>query len=298
MSNKMDIRNTDFNNKRLDTLGIELLTLRDIRAKLSHATHAQPERINFYLLMLVTSGEGTHTVDFVEYSIKKNSFIFVQPGQVQQWFPFTDIDAQLILITPNALSSHNELVTKTQQMQILIEEWPTVAKLEDSIAEECRLHIKQLYRDFANFNGDKIDATLVRYGLMSLLLRITKWHSQHPLLVSGLESTTVQKRTFRLFTKELEIFFMHEHSLQFYASRLGYSESTISRACIACVAKSAKLVIAARITLEAQRLLAHTTKTINEISHTLGFSEPTNFVKFFKKNTQVTPKEFREKILK
>ena len=47
--------------------------------------------------------------------------------------------------------------------------------------------------------------------------------------------------------------------------------------------------------LESQRLLAQGDMSIKEISYQLGFSELTNFVKFFKKHTQITPITFRRR---
>lgn len=49
-----------------------------------------------------------------------------------------------------------------------------------------------------------------------------------------------------------------------------------------------------RVMLEAKRLLAHTQDTIKEIGYTLGYDEPTNFIKYFKKHNGQTPVEFRE----
>ncbi|MGX9882978.1 helix-turn-helix domain-containing protein [Streptomyces sp. NPDC002276] len=49
----------------------------------------------------------------------------------------------------------------------------------------------------------------------------------------------------------------------------------------------------ARVLLEAKRLLVHTDATAADISRTLGFAEPTDFAKFFRKRDGRTPLEFR-----
>jgi AraC-like DNA-binding protein len=56
---------------------------------------------------------------------------------------------------------------------------------------------------------------------------------------------------------------------------------------------TAKRVIIERIILEAKRLLAHSSDPVAGISSHLGFDEPTNFVKFFKRETDLTPTQFR-----
>jgi AraC-like DNA-binding protein len=58
---------------------------------------------------------------------------------------------------------------------------------------------------------------------------------------------------------------------------------------------NAKSFIASRINLEAKRLLAHTVLPIAVIGEQLGFQEPTNFVKFFKREAGCTPGQFRRR---
>ncbi|MDB6106331.1 MAG: helix-turn-helix domain protein [Gammaproteobacteria bacterium] len=48
-----------------------------------------------------------------------------------------------------------------------------------------------------------------------------------------------------------------------------------------------------RVVLEAQRLLVHSGATSSAIGEELGFSESTNFVKFFKRQVGMTPEAFR-----
>ena len=56
---------------------------------------------------------------------------------------------------------------------------------------------------------------------------------------------------------------------------------------------TAKAFIAARIALEAKRLLVHTNYSVATIADKLGFDEPTNFSKFFRREARCTPAEFR-----
>jgi AraC family transcriptional regulator, transcriptional activator of pobA len=59
--------------------------------------------------------------------------------------------------------------------------------------------------------------------------------------------------------------------------------------------KSPKEFITQRRLIEAKTLLVNSTNTVFEISYLLNFSEPTHFTKFFKKETSLTPIEFRMK---
>jgi AraC-like DNA-binding protein len=95
------------------------------------------------------------------------------------------------------------------------------------------------------------------------------------------------------FRKEIEDSFAVTRRVEDYAERLGCSVRTLTRACLAVTGRSAKQVIDDRVTLEAKRLLAYSDLPVAAIGHQLGFSEPTNFGRFFARETGVTPGEFR-----
>jgi AraC-like DNA-binding protein len=77
------------------------------------------------------------------------------------------------------------------------------------------------------------------------------------------------------------------------ARALGCSERSLTRATREVVGMSAKELVTARLVLEARRRLAHSTTPVARISDDLGFSEATNFVKFFRRETRTTPRAFR-----
>ena len=54
-----------------------------------------------------------------------------------------------------------------------------------------------------------------------------------------------------------------------------------------------KLALELRAILEIKRLLIYSNSSLKEIGANMGFKEPTNFNKFFKKIAKQTPNEFR-----
>nr|WP_280714772.1 helix-turn-helix domain-containing protein [Kitasatospora sp. MAP5-34] len=62
---------------------------------------------------------------------------------------------------------------------------------------------------------------------------------------------------------------------------------------MAATGRSAKQLADARVALQAQRLLAHTDLPVAAIGRALGFTEATNFGKFFARETGRTPGGFR-----
>ena len=78
---------------------------------------------------------------------------------------------------------------------------------------------------------------------------------------------------------------------------MNVSEKRLTNATARTFGKSPKTIIDERVTLEAKRLLIHTNLSIKEVGYDLGFEEPTNFIKYFRKHNNKTPIEFRESYL-
>ena len=96
------------------------------------------------------------------------------------------------------------------------------------------------------------------------------------------------------FRDLLEAGFASSRSVAHYADQLGCSARTLTRATNAVVGRAPKEMIDDRVTVAAVRLLTTTDLQINWIAQHLGFSQPSNFSKFFRRTTGVLPAEFRE----
>jgi len=97
-----------------------------------------------------------------------------------------------------------------------------------------------------------------------------------------------------LFRDFLESNYTQLKSVSDYAQIICISEKRLGQATSKVLGKSPKEIINDRILLEAKRLLVHTNLSVKEIGQELGFEDPAYFVRYFKKNTETTPVEFRE----
>ena len=93
----------------------------------------------------------------------------------------------------------------------------------------------------------------------------------------------------------LEEHFKTVKSVSFYAEKMNVSPKTLNQTTLKIFGKSPKSIIDERVILECKRLLVHSNMSIKEIAFHLGFEEPTNFNKYFKKHLSTTPAHFREK---
>ena len=102
-----------------------------------------------------------------------------------------------------------------------------------------------------------------------------------------------ETRTFTRFRRQLEEQHARSRRVEDYAAGLGCSVRTLTRASLAITGRTAKQVVDDRVALQARRLLACTPMSVAEVGRHLGFPEPTNFGRFFLRETGLTPGDFR-----
>ncbi|BEL12270.1 AraC family transcriptional regulator [Actinoplanes sichuanensis] len=141
----------------------------------------------------------------------------------------------------------------------------------------------------ADADGDAgpIAAAMLRHQLAAVLLRLRTL--EPPLDPAG----HVEGRTFERFQRRLEEGYPHTRRVEDYAAELGCSVRTLTRASLALTGRTAKQVVDDRVALQARRLLAATPLSVAEVGRILGFGEPTNFGRFFHRETGLSPGQFR-----
>ncbi|MET8830452.1 helix-turn-helix transcriptional regulator [Streptomyces sp. NPDC004610] len=274
-------------------LGLEVLTFADLRQRLSGGEFRRGHRLDFHHLTLVHAGEGVGTVDFVDRPCRPGTLLHIRPGQVQR-LPMTpdgdpaDLDATIVLFTPDFPPRLPATAQVTDDPF-----GPASWQLGPDDHGRFRHALADLAAEYADLryqdqDPDDLTRELLRQLLAGVLLRIARLPAPDD---SARPRSAAEP--YRLFQHELERSFGTLRQAHDHAARLGYSLKTLNRACRRATGHTAKQLIDARVTLEAKRLLAHTDLPVAAISHRLGFSEPTNFSKFFTRATGRTPGSFR-----
>jgi AraC family transcriptional activator of pobA len=103
------------------------------------------------------------------------------------------------------------------------------------------------------------------------------------------------RRLFYDFRALLEENFTRHWTVPEYSRRLKCSPLRLNRVCRAFTRQTANGVILGRLGEEARRLLVFTTAPAAHVGARLGFQEPSYFTRFFRRQTGVTPGEFRQR---
>lgn len=95
------------------------------------------------------------------------------------------------------------------------------------------------------------------------------------------------------FRAAVECGFVRWHGVATCPDRPGCSEKSLTRAALEVTHRATKAVITNGLAPEAKRLLAHTLLPVAMIGNQLDVAEATNFVKFIRRETGLTPGAFR-----
>lgn len=109
----------------------------------------------------------------------------------------------------------------------------------------------------------------------------------------GLRQSDKGRQHLENFQALIEEHYREQPSIEQLAERIGVSSAHLNMLCRQLAERSALQLLHERLLLEAKRQLTYTNMTISQVSDNLGFSEPAYFTRFFKRNTTLSPRDFR-----
>ncbi len=263
------IRTIDFENPVRPDFPIEVLSLAELVRKAPPGALARPLRPSFHQVVVPTRQRVGYELDFQRLVLSPGTVVWAAPGQVQRFDIRPGADGWLLMFTAELLDG----AASGARFEPIA---PRVTL--GAAARDVRWLLKQIERRSADTENET-SLPLARHLLLALLLLLQscdRSHAPRRDQVGGV---------FSLFKAEVERRFADTRRLADYERIVGYSSKTLNRATQREVGVSAKQYIDQRVLLEARRLLAHTSMRVGSIATDLGFSELTNFVKFFRRES-------------
>jgi AraC family transcriptional activator of pobA len=267
---------------------IEVIPIADTIAK-HHDNITIPHRDSFYNIFWYQKGSATHFVDFKPIKVKHNSILFVDKNRVQMLDPKSGYDGKFLLFTDSFFDKQQDN-GKYLRNNILF----------NDLLEEPLLSISNNSPIISVFHEIELELSrpndTVQYQLLHNLLHNFLLLAERERRKSGfIEIKKGEELDYTiLFKNLLEDKFKTIKSVAAFAGLMAVSEKKLNKATATTLGKSPKELIDERVVLEAKRMLAHTHNSIKEIGFDLGFDEPTNFIKYFRKHEAKTPIEFRK----
>ncbi len=247
----------------------------------------RPHSHDCYLIIVITRGRGSHTVDGENFKIEPPCIFILYPGQIHS-FEFTkDIQGFAVYFTmdfylhyarerhfdkiPFFRSAHPQLYVKTDAASM---------KFISVLLEE-------MLSELTNSFTAKEDA--LRNFLDILFIRINRLCTTSQLIPGKVSSVVQVRKLMRLIdTNYKKIKTPGE-----YAKLMNLTPNHLNTLCRQGLKKTVTDLIHERIILEAKRQLAYTDWGVKKISDNIGFKDNSYFLRLFKKKTGMTPDQFR-----
>ena len=250
-----------------------------------------PHRKDHYLLVFIRRASSRQWIDMAPYIIKDNTIYFTGPNQIivkegfdQLWSTGIAFTGEFLALQENASLSKLPLIQNPHNGHELRLTEADILFVEDMLA---RINIE--YRS----PGEWQQRMLAAY-LTVLLTYLSRLYTEQ----FNENDTSVDTLLLKDFQARINECFRELHEVGDYASLLHISAGHLSEVVKMQSGKPAIKHIHERLVLEARRLLFHTNHSLKEIAFDLGFSEASYFNRFFKRETGVTPADYRTTIRK
>jgi len=110
---------------------------------------------------------------------------------------------------------------------------------------------------------------------------------------SGAMTLVPADATVEALKRLVETHFASQRQIGFYASALNMTPDRLNDHVKRATGVTAGHLIRQRVLIEAKRELVFTGRAIHDIAYALGFTDPSHFARFFRKQTGTTPQDFR-----
>ncbi len=255
----------------------------------------KPHIHSYYQIIWFKQGSGKHFVDFKSYDVKDNAVFLIAKDQVHYFD--NNIGYKGILLHFNEAF----LVQKESETDFFLkcnlfnnpyqQPFCLIGKETEILLAEYILQIEREIGNPAEFGKEE----LLRAYLKSFLIQIQRLKQTCEKTQKNIPFELDEKRIQLIkFVNLINENYIKGFTVSEYARLLMISSRTLSGLTNQLLNKTPSLMIQERIILEAKRLLLHSDLNINQIGYRLGFDDPSYFVKYFKKHTQISPSDFRK----
>jgi AraC family transcriptional regulator, transcriptional activator of pobA len=259
-------------------------SIRDVRHVLNGKDMTQElHRHDFFYVLALKNGAGTHAIDFTSYKITDNTVFIIRPGQVHQLTLKAGSTGYLMAFNADFYYGHdpvsNEVLRKASNVNLY--------QLDSTGIKKILSVLKYISEEYANQQEGYQEVIKANLGI--LFIELVR---QNTRIVPGDPGSHVRQRL-QDFTALLEKYIYTHKQVSQYADMLNLSSYQLNAVTKEALGKTGSEVINEYIILESKRYLLATTNQVNQIAYQLGYEDVSYFIRFFKKHTGYSPEAFR-----
>jgi len=259
--------------------------IRDVRDLLAGKDMIQElHRHNFFYVLALKKGKGTHEIDFNPYEVADNVIFFMRPGQVHQLTMKAGSTGYMMAFKNDFYSppdkAGHQLLRKASSMNYYQSDNDGFKRLNTPLAN--------IFQEFSNRQEQYQE--VIRANLHIFLIELIRQYNQAS---AGNTNMYTQERL-EEFLALLETHIAGIKQASAYADMMHLSLYQLNTITKATMGKTCSEMINEQIILEAKRYLLATSGQVSQIADQLGYEDVSYFIRFFKKHTGYSPEVFRQ----
>ena len=234
-----------------------------------------PHRHTFHELVHVTGGTGAHVVDLTRRPLRPPQLAVIAPGQVHQWAGVRGLTGHVVLFTDDFLLDHpadRELLRRLSEQP-----WLRLDARADAAVTRVIADLEEEHR-----HGEE---SVLRALVHVLVVRAGRLLGTPPPAPAGAVAAEFARLAGR---PDLGLWSVSAH-----ARRIGVTPGHLTEAVKAATGRTAAQLLREARTREAQRFLLRTDLTVRQVATRVGFADPAYFCRFFRRETGLSPGDFR-----
>jgi AraC family transcriptional regulator, transcriptional activator of pobA len=262
-------------------LSFHIRTVRDVLKEKDMTQELH--RHDFYYVLALKKGAGTHVIDFTSHKIVDDTVFFIRPGQVHQLTLKAGSTGYLMAFNNDFYHAQDEVSSQLLRKAASVNLYQVgtagikkVLSLLSYIWDEYT-HQQEGYQE------------VIKANLSILFIELVRQNTQ---VTSGKPDSYAQQRL-QDFTELLEKRIYTCKQVSQYADMLNLSPYQLNAITKESLGKTGSEVIKEYIILESKRYLLATSNQVNQIAYQLGYEDVSYFIRFFKRHTGFSPEAFR-----
>ncbi len=258
----------------------------------------EAHRLDFYMVFIVTLGEGVHTFGSKEYYLRQNTLCFIGPDMVSSWqAEMEEQQGYFVGFSESFFNQGSENKRFLHSLPFFQLDGIPVLTLSQS-QTEYYLSVFRLMQDEYH-HGNEFSKDVLRTQLQLILHK-----ANAQVRMEGKSNDSSNHNSVRLVKAFKALYMQDFHAfgqgkelilkkVATYANELGVSQNHLNDTIKFVTGRSAGQLIRHQLTTHATMCLMHADKSIGEIAYALGFEDPAYFARFYKIQTGKSPSEFR-----
>lgn len=243
----------------------------------------QPYRSKEYRIIRVHTGWCRYIINMRECYEKRNTINILPPGS--------------LIMKVEESDDHGSEIISIDDIGDLSARVPQSTDLVFDVSEKQGVRVGAYY-DFLmkQLNAGTFNDESVRSIVSSLLCFDLQLYDEQNKTNSDVKLSP-HEELYNRFVKMLGKYGNRKHEIPFYADRLFVSPNHLGKVVLEQSHRSAHDWINQSVLMEARMLLLHSDLTILEIADKLNFPNSPFFCRFFKREMEMTPTDYRKSIL-